>query len=244
MRGLLGSVICVVCVATAACGSSAKNTAGTGGSGGGSGGSAGTNVDAAVNGVSCDPFTACGGNIVGTWRLVSSCGSASSWPCPSTERIAFKSMTQSTYTFASDGTFTFAASGDLTETLLYPLACLGGITDAGSPQACADIERAFVTPSQTGDAGTQTVVVRSVSCSTAANESCACMAVLGSTAAAQTLNGSYTISGNQLTIVASASDAGVRDAGTDSVPEYCVSGNTLTLHYVSSSSDGVVTFTR
>jgi hypothetical protein len=236
MRRRLGSIMFVVCVATAACGSSAKNTDGSGGSGG-------TNVDAAVNGISCDPFTACGGNIVGTWRLISSCGSISNSPCPPSERIAFKSsVTQSTYTFASDGTFTFAASGDLTEALRYPLACLSGITDAGIPQACADIERLFVTP--TGDAGTQTVVVKSASCSAAANDSCACTAVLGSTSGAQTTSGSYTTSGNQLTLVASASDGGVRDAGADSGWEYCVSGNTLTLHTFSSSGDGVMTLTR
>ena len=244
MSGLRGSVMFVLCVATAACGSSAKNTAGTGGSGGGGGG-AGTNDDAAVNGISCDPFTACGGNIVGTWRLVSSCGSVSSWPCPSSERIAAKSsVTQETYTFASNGTFSLAASGDLTETLVYPPACLGGITDAGISQACADIERAFLTPTQTGDAGTQMVVVKSASCSAAANDTCVCNAVLTTTGSQLTTSGSYTTSGNQVTLIDSASDGGVRDAGTDAAWEYCVSGNTLTLHTVSSSADGVMTLTR
>lgn len=221
MRGLLRLVMFVVCVATAACGSSAKN----------------------AEVISCDPFTACGGDLVGTWRLVSSCGSVSSSPCPPSERISFKSsVTQATYTFASDGTFTFAASGDLTEALRYPVACLSGITDAGTPQACADIERAFLTTTQTGDAGTPTVVVKSVSCSTAANDSCACTAVLTSPSAQTT--GSYTTSDNQLTLAGSALDGGVRDAGADSVWEYCVSGNTLTLHSSSSSSDGVMTLTR
>jgi hypothetical protein len=242
MRGLRGSVMFVLCVATPACGSSAKNTGGTGGSGGGGGG-AGTNVDAAVNGISCDPFAACGGNIVGTWRLVSSCGSVSSWPCPSSDRIAVKSsVTQEAYTFASNGTFSVAASGDLTETLVYPPACLGGITDAGISQACADIESAFLT--RTGDAGTQMVVVKSASCSAAANDACVCNAVLTTTGSQIATSGSYTTSGNQVTLIASASDGGVRDAGTDAAWEYCVSGNTLTLHTVSSSADGVMTLTR
>jgi hypothetical protein len=219
MRGLLGSVMFVVCVATAACGSSARNT----------------------ENISCDSFTACGGDLVGTWRVVSSCGSVSSSPCPPSERISFKSSVTATYAFASDGTFTFAASGDLTEALHYPLACLGGITDAGIPQACADIERTFLTTTQTGDAGTQTVV-KSASCSTAANNTCACTAVLTSSNAQTT--GSYTTSGNQLTLAGSALDGGVRDAGADSVWEYCVSGNTLTLHSFSSSGDGVTTLTR
>lgn len=228
VNGLRGFVIFVLCVATSACGS---------------GGGAGTNVDAAVNGISCDPFTACGGDIVGTWRVVSSCGSISSPACPSSERItAQSSAPQTSYTFAGDGTFSLTASGDLTEALRYPLACLGAITDAGIPQACADIERAFLT-AQTGDAGTQTVEVTSASCAAAANETCACTAVIRY-GGPQTTPGSYTTSGSQLTLVVSASDGGVRDAGADPVGEYCVSGNSLTLHFVNSSDDWVTKLTR
>ena len=221
MRGFLGSVVFVVSVATAACGSGAKN--------------------GAVNGISCDPFTACGGNIVGTWRVVSSCGVISSPACPSSERItAQSSAPQTAYTFAGDGTFTLTASGDLTEALRYPLACLGAITDAGIPQACADIERAFLTP-QSGDAGTQTVEVTSASCAAAANETCACTAVIRY-GGPQTTSGSYTTSGSQVTLT--APDGGVRDAGADPVGEYCVSGNSLTLHFVNSSDDWVTKLTR
>ena len=198
-----------------------------------------------MNGISCDPFTACGGNIVGTWRLVSSCGSVSSSPCPSSERITAKSsVTLATYTFASDGTFTFVASGDLTEALRYPLACLSGITDAGIPQACADIEHAFVTPPQTGDAGTQTVEVKSASCAAAANETCACTAVLRPRArrpraAAPTRPAAISSPSSPRPPTAVS---GTR-APTPSA-EYCVSGNTLTLHFVNSSDDWVTKLTR
>ena len=236
MRGLWRSVIFVVCVATSACRSGMKNTPGTGGS-------AGTNVDAAVNGVSCAPFTACGGNIVGTWRVPAGCGSVSSPACPSSERItAQSSAPQTAYTFAGDGTFTLTASGDLTEALRYPLACLGAITDAGIPQACADFERVFVTPPQTGDAGTQAVEVTSASCAAAANETCACNVVLRYTSA-QTSSGSYTTSGNQLTLTVSVSAGGI-PVSADSVADYCVSGNTLTLHHFNNSSEWVTTLTR
>jgi hypothetical protein len=152
------------------------------------------------------------------------------------------SPTQTTYTFAGDGTFTATGSGAVTEALRYPLACLTTITDAGIPQACADIERAFLTPPQTGDAGTQTVEVTSVSCSAAANDTCACTAVLRYTSP-QTASGSYTTSGNQITFTGAA-DGGIRDAGADSVSEYCVSGNSLTIHIVSNTSDWVMTLTR
>jgi len=243
VRGLRRSVI-FVCVAAAACGSGAKNTAGAGGNGagGGSGGGAGTNVDAAAGAISCDPFTACGGNIVGSWRLVSSCGSVSSNGCPSTARISAKtSVAQATYTFASDGAFTFTATGPLTEMLRYPLACLGAFTDAGVPQACADTERAFVAASsQPTDGG---VEVQSATCAAAGSETCACTAVLGYMSP-QTTRGSYTTSGNQVTLVAAGSDVGAPDAGAGSVTEYCVSGSTLALHIFSSASDWVVTLTR
>jgi hypothetical protein len=88
------------------------------------------------------------------------------------------------------------------------------------------------------------VEVKSASCSVAANDNCVCNAVL-TTAGSQTMtSGSYTTSGNQVIVVASASDGGVRDAGTDAAWEYCVSGNTLTLHSVTNSADGVMTLTR
>ena len=61
---------------------------------------------------------------------------------------------------------------------------------------------------------------------------------------AQTTRGSYTTSGSRLTLVVSASDGGVRDAGTDTLTEYCVSGNTLTLHYFNDSDEWVTTLTR
>jgi hypothetical protein len=205
-------------------------------------GAAGANVDGAVNGISCGAFTACGGSILGTWRLVSSCGSVSSTACPSSERISAQtSAGQTAYSFAGDGTFTFTASGDVTELLRYPLACLGSITDAGIPQACADIERAFQAPPS--DAGTPAAEVTSASCAAAANEICACTAVLRYTSP-QTASGSYMTSGSQVTLSASASDGGVRDAGADAAWDYCVSGNILTLHILSSSADWVMTLTR
>lgn len=240
MRRLRASVIFVLCVATSACGSGTKNTTGTGGgAGGGSGGSVGPNVDGGTHGISCGLFTACGGNIVGTWRVVSSCGSVSSSSCPSSERITVQTtLTQGTYTFAGDGTFTLMASGSATETLRYPLACLGGITDAGIPQACADIERAFVASTQPADAGTPAVEVTSASCASAANAACACTVVLGYTSP-QTTSGTYTTSGSQITFAVRAADG-----GTDPASEYCVSGNTLTLHFFDTTSDWVMVLTR
>ena len=54
---------------------------------------------------------------------------------------------------------------------------------------------------------------------------------------------SYTISGNQVIITTPSADGGAPDPGTPS--DYCVSGNTLTLHIViDSGPSGVLTFTR
>jgi hypothetical protein len=74
-------------------------------------------------------------------------------------------------------------------------------------------------------------------------ETCACTVVLDYMSP-QTTRGSYTTSGNQVTLVAAGSDGGARDAGADSVTEYCVSGNTLALHIFSSTADWVMTLTR
>ena len=218
MKRLRGYVIFALCVATSACGSGAKTT-----------------------NISCDSFTACGGNIVGTWRVVSVCGSISSpAACPSEKITAHTIHTMTTYTFAGDGTFTATASGVATEELRYPLACLGAITDAGIPQACTDYERAYMAATQAGDAGTQPVEVTGVSCAAAGSQTCACTLVVTYTVP-QVISGSYTASGNQLTLAGSPADGGVPD---DPASAYCVSGNTLTIHSVSDSLDFVTTLTR
>ncbi len=245
MKGFLGFVVLVACVATAGCGSgSGKKTDGGGGTGGGGGIGGGANGDAGVN-TSCPAFTACGGNIVGTWHYVSGCGLFSSSTCASE---TFMTMTvagsQATYTFGSGGAFSSTVSGSVNEMLRYALSCISGVTDAGIPQACADLQNLYRDIAAEPDAGSATVRLTSATCSAGGNQTCDCALVL-TYLSPQTTSGSYTVSGNQVTVTITnpAPDGGV--GGSESPVEYCVSGNTLTLRFVESSGSAVVTtFTR
>lgn len=243
MRGLLGLVVLVACVATAGCGSSAAKKADGGGTGGG-GGIGGANGDAAVS-TNCPSFTACGGDIVGTWRYVSGCSSSSSSTCSALRAVTMTAAgSQATYTFGSGGAFTYNISGSVNEMLSYALSCLSTVTDAGIPQACADLQDLYRSIMENPDAGAAIVKIASATCAAGANQTCDC-ALLFTYLSQQTQTGSYTVSGNQVTITAPGpgADGGAADAGTPS--EYCVSGNTLTLHVPDSSgSTFVMTFTR
>ena len=243
MKGLLGFVVLVACVATAGCGSSSgKKTDGGGGTGGG-GGIGGTNGDAGVN-TSCSSFTACGGNIVGSWRYVSGCGVLSSSTCPLLRAMTMPAAgSQATYTFGSGGAFTYTFSGSITEMFSYALGCLSSVSDAGIPQACTDLQNLYRTIMEQPDAGSGVVDVTSATCSAGGNETCDCTVVF-TYRSQQTQTGSYTVSGDQVTITSNSAGS---DGGVMANPPapYCVSGNTLTIHFVETDgSDFITTFTR
>src|SRR3954463_2198683 len=147
MKRLLHCVVSVACVAIAGCGSGA-NKNGSGGSGGGGGGGSG------VDGGACSVSAACGGNLVGTWKIVSACGSIESNACPPSQSINVDTTwVQATYTFAGDGTLTFTGSGTTTEVIRYPVACLLPVVDAGVTEACTAFQDLIRTAAQQADAG-------------------------------------------------------------------------------------------
>jgi len=228
----------VACVAIGGCGSGAnkKSDAGDGGGGGGAGG---------VNGGACAVPTACGGNIVGTWQIVSACGSIESNACPPSQRISFEtSWVQATYTFAGDGTLTLTASGTTTEAIRYPVGCLLAVVDAGVTEACAAFQDLIRAGIQQADAGAPITSITSFTCSMEGNGVCLCNEVL--MAAAQPQTSAYTTSGTQLTFIDVGADAGSSGA-SDVYGDYCVSGNALTIHLIDASgarSDAVMTLTR
>lgn len=243
MKVLLGFVVLVACVATAGCGSSAAKKMDGGGGTGGGGGIGGTNGDAGVN-TGCPSFTACGGDIVGTWHYTSGCGSFSSSTCASEHFMTMVAAgSQATYTFGSGGAFTDTFSGTVNEMLSFALSCLAGVTDAGIPQACADLQKLYRDAMAQPDAGSAILQIASATCSAGGNQTCDCTLVFNYLSQ-QTQSGSYTVSGNQVTVTITnpAPDGGV----ADSTPvEYCVSGNTLTLRsFDSSGNTFTTTFTR
>jgi hypothetical protein len=211
--------------------------AGSGGAGGGGAG-AGGSYDAAVNGGSCS-FTACGGNIVGTWHVTTACGSISPSSCPPPQSIVVEHETsQATYTFAADGTFTNLISGAFSETYRYPFSCLDGGTD----QVCADYQDMVQTSIARADGGLSGATY---TCSADVNQTCLCTETF-TYPSPQTQTTSYVVNGDQV-ILGPSVDGGVADAGAYASVEYCVSGNTLTLHFVGASSvtgDFVITLSK
>lgn len=226
MKRLLHCVVFVACLAIAGCGSDASKK-GSGGNGGGGGGAGG------VNGGACSVPTACGGNLVGTWRIVSACGSIESNACPPSQSISFEtSWVQATYTFAGDGTLTLTASGTATEAIRYPVGCLSPVVDAGVTEACAAFQDLIRAGIQQADAGAPITSITSFTCSMDGNGVCLCNEVV--MAATQTQTSAYTTSGDQLTFIDLGADAGTSGA-SDVHGDYCVSGNTLTMRLTDTS---------
>ena len=173
MKGLLRFVVSVVCVATAGCGSSAAKKT----DGGGTGGIGGANGDAAVI-TNCPSFTACGGDIVGTWHYASGCGSFSSATCSAEHFMTMPTAgSLATYTFGSGGAFTSTFAGSVNEMLSLALSCLSSVTDAGIPQACADLQSLYRAAMEDPDAGSAIVQVASAACSAGGNQTCECALV-------------------------------------------------------------------
>ena len=223
----------VACVAVPGCGSGANKNDGGGGSGG-------------TSGATCSPTVPCGGNLVGTWKLVSACGSITSGACPPSQSIDVQTTwTDATYVFTADGNFTWSGSGSTTETIRYPVGCLSIVVDAGVAEVCAAYQSLIQTTIQNADAGTPITNITSYTCTMQGNEACLCHEVI-TFPTAQTQTGTYTVSGSQFTVTITGGtiDAGTSGA-TPSVTDYCVSGNTLTIRGTSAgNSTSTFVFTR
>jgi hypothetical protein len=177
-------------------------------------------ADPTEAGAACPAFTACGGDIVGTWHLNPSCtsGQASGW-CSEFIREDWSGM-QTDYTFASDGTFTISSSGTFRETFRMPFWCISA-ADAGAAKMCADLE-------DTSDATVEAnplpgIAAAAFSCSA---DSTGCVCDQTYTLMASTKTGTYSTRNAEL-VMSLATDAAAPDAGP---AEYCVSGNTLAIH--------------
>ena len=237
MKTVLRMALSIAVAASAGCGSSAGKSTGAGGNGGG--GNGGSTGDASVNGTCA--FTACGGDLVGTWHFMNICSLGPSTSCPPYEGVTIDwAGTQATYTFGSDGSFRYAFMGRLSETIRYPLNCISAGTDAGVSETCEAFEAAVLASVHRPDAGTISMLT-SFTCSTDA-DICVCHEVFDDFS--QTETGTYTTSGNQIAITVTGAtlfDAGVADAGTFPLSDYCVSGNTLAIRSPSTSGNEVVT---
>jgi hypothetical protein len=186
------------------CGSvSGKSTdGGTGGVLGGSGGAGGAGGKAGGTGgtggaANCNAVTqACGGDIVGTWKVTQTCLSASkdlTSVCAGAS-ATFDYTFNGTVTYNADKTYSSSITGSAVVHEHYPAGCMPfGYT-------CTQLDQTAM------DAGTG-------SCSTDATGTCNCDGV--ATATPSTVTGTYTASGGTLTTM---------HDGTTSLASYCVQG--------------------
>ena len=160
----------------------------------------------------CTGFNACGGSIVGTWKLPGKvlCGSAGAGTQPPSSCTAQNNLADlsqgGTLSFSDSGTWVSSMTFNGTETVTYPASCLsGGAT-------CAD--RVASNP----DAGMVG------SCVENASGVCVCSYTMDNMSLSG--QGTYTTSSGRLSVI-----------GSDpSSMDYCVQGNTLTMFAVNSST--------
>jgi hypothetical protein len=170
--------------------------------------------------VMCPAAQPCGGDLVGTWTIMSLClssDSGSTAACPTESDDARGLVLTGTMTFGADSSFTTTDTLSGTVVRSIPLSCARG-AGAGS---CAQVEALIGSASY-----------RSVRCTGAST--CTCTIDLVPTTASST--GTYVKATNLVTI--SQSDGSVE---TDS---YCVSGDTLTLVKHSDPTSGILTLSR
>lgn len=225
----------VVCGAfVAGCGGGTGNkTTGTGN--GGSGGMGGMTGSGGVNG-NCS-FTACGGNIVGTWTIQSLCAPSSFASCPE-PLIVDRSGAAAIYTFGSNGVFTYSASGTVLETISYTKDCLTSSPDAGLSDLCAALQSEVQSSIAKADGGS----LSGLTGFTCALQSDRCVCTETFANLMQNETGTYTTSGNQVTVTITS---GASTDGGIPTSDYCVSGNTLKLRSTGTSGgDVVATLTR
>ena len=207
----------VAVMANAGCGSSGARTAGTGGAPG-SGGSSASGGTTGTGGAAqnCPGGTPCGGSVIGTWNVTSSCLTLSgsmdvtlaSLGC-STVPVTGSLHVTGTWTANADGSYT--DNTVTTGSIAFPLspACL---SVSSVNVACANVSSTIEALGWT-----------SVTCSNDASGHCSCSGTanqnggIGVVSPWAASTGNYTTSGSGL--------------NTDSTVDYsyCVSGSTLTL---------------
>lgn len=225
--GPVAAAIAAMCeLALVACSSNPEIPSGTGGSpaSGGRSNQGGTVSNAGAVGSggnpgkadpSCTSVTACGGNVVGTWKVASSCLKVSGSldlsiigaGCPS---AAVRGSLTATGTFTANANGTYA---DDTST-------------SGEEHFDLDPSCLVISSTQTDCAGAANIIsslgYSTVTCAPVSAGGCACSATIkqsggpGLVSVFATPNGNYVTEGTQLTLDAQMPYA------------YCVSGNTMT----------------
>ncbi len=152
----------------------------------------------------CEPFAACGGDVVGNWRIVSGCYEPDFLHDECSSYDYYELEEQGTYQFFGDGTYASDISYSLAYTAFEQRACLTG--------SCAEREQQLQMSSE-GQMVT-------ASCSMTDD---GCLCDVHSSGHGQG-GGSYSVTGNELQVVVDG------QTGAYTPWEYCVSGSELRLH--------------
>lgn len=178
----------------------------------------------------CANGSACGGNIVGTWKIISSCvtidpGAMINANCPGETASTSGLKLSGSVTYAADMTYTsnVTVSGNVAVSL--PASCL---KQSNITLTCDQLSQAFAAQPMMGISGG--------SCSNASGGGCSCKAAITDQNTTET--GTYTTTG-----------AGARtqtsSTGKAETDTYCVKGSTLTLSPSSdTASSGTLTLIK
>jgi hypothetical protein len=173
----------------------------------------GCSSNSSGSGGNCGKVAPCGGDIVGTWKVVDSCADSaqattSTGSCPG-ETLQVASFSASgTITFNADMTYTDSLTESASATATAPTSCL---STGGIPVSC-DRYAKFLADVTPADAGASTTCAVSGS-------TCSCHVILSGLVVHEM--GTYSLSGNTFSSTVSPSTAMGNAAG------YCVQGNTL-----------------
>jgi hypothetical protein len=165
-------------------------------------------------GGSCASVAGCGGNLVGTWKITSSCSTGSMMTmngstCPGETLTPESSNEAGTITFNSDGTYSSSINESGTETVFFPASCVSML---GNGLTCAQVASQLNSAGGMAGAG----LMETFSCT--GSGSCTCNVNVTISGSA---TGTYTTSGASVTSMPSGSTGGT--------VSYCVQGNTLTM---------------
>jgi len=161
------------------------------------------------SGGTCSNTAACGGDVVGTWTITSSCVSASSSMsnsfCPSVTSSGSNLTIRGTVTYNADGTYSTNATIGGSITVYLPPSCL---TTNGVTVTCDQLNQEFASNPTAG-----------ITFTCSGSSGCSCVETIAAEASSAT--GTYTTT--------SAGVVTTTDAdGSISQSDYCVKGTTMT----------------
>ena len=205
-------------MAAPACTLSSSSSSGTGG-GSGEGGNAGGSSFGGGPGTNCSNVAACGGSLVGTWTVASSCLKVTGnldlslvgAGCPSAP-VTGALEVKGSFTANADGTYSDNTTTSGEEQFVLAPSCL---VISSAPVTCDGAANLLTS-----------LGYATMHCTSTADKGCTCTGTIAQTGGFGTVSpapgtsGNYTTAGNLATITG--------DAG-DTKYSFCVSGNTLTV---------------